>query len=45
MTEHHDQSNLEKKAFNFTFTVPRARVHDHHGGEHDSRQTGLELEQ
>ena len=37
------KASYERKAFNWGSLFQRARVHDHHGGEHGSRQTGMVL--
>lgn len=39
MVIHHDKGNLQKKVC-WRLRFQRARVHDHHGREYDSRQAG-----
>lgn len=42
--KHYDWGNLEKKTLIWGVEFQRVRVHSHRGGEHRSRQAGMEVE-
>lgn len=43
--KHYEWGNLEKKTLIWGVQFQRVRVHSHRGGEHRSRQVGMEMEQ